>query len=153
MEELKVLDHKCLLYWHRKSMGSLPLPDGKRLTLFPGYNAFDYSALDGKCGIYNQCKDLIDNGFITFEFVTVRETEKGLKITESGTLSDLTVKELDKILSETYNPDTLNILSDPSIVNAMYSKQAVARKKKLSEAVGTEADNIKEVKENNAESV
>lgn len=141
MEEKKELTHKGLLYWHRKAMGRIPVSKDEWLVLYPGYNSFNYSDIEY---IYRQCKDHFDRGVLTFYGISVRDG----KFIETGDLAKITVKELDKILDNTYNPETLDDLSNPSIVNALYVKQAAARKEKLAEAKGVEADSIDEVKEN-----
>lgn len=139
MEEVK--KHKCLLYWHRKAMGSLPInAKGDKMILYPGYNSFNY---DDLAYIYKTAKMHFDSGVLSLYNIKVKDG----KFVETEDLSKLNITELDKILSQTYNPVTLNDLSDPVIVNALYTKQADSRKNKLKEAKGTESDNIDEVKE------
>lgn len=142
MEDTK--KRKCLLYWHKKAMGNLPLSDdGRHMILYPGYNSFDYADIQY---IYDTAKSHIDRKVLTFYGIAVKDG----KFVETIDLKKLSLAELDSILSQTYNPDTLNDLSDPGIIAAVYTKQASERKQKLKEAKGTEADNIDEVKEEKA---
>lgn len=131
-----VLDHKCLLYWHSRSLHSIPLKNDKRLYIFPGYNAFDFSELDN---IVKECKDLIDSRMITLWGIEFKANGNPYEV---KTLSKIDMKELNRILDATYSEDTLAVLSNPDVVPAVYSRYAVERSVKLKEATGTEADNI-----------
>lgn len=130
------LDHKCLLYWHNRSLASIPVSSEKRLALFPGYNAFDYSQLDY---IIKQCGDLIESRMITLWGIEVKADGKTV---ETKTLSKVDMKELNRILEATYSEETISALSNPDIVPAVYARYGVERSVKLREAIGTEADNI-----------
>jgi len=137
-EELQE-NHKCLLYWHNRNMHSIPVKvAGKkreRLVLYPGYNTVDSIYLES---IFKNCEEIIDSGRLEVKGVTYKDG----KIIESFFLSKCSAKEFAKILSATYNPNTLDDLADPNIVNALLTNSATTRKQKLSEAVGNEADNI-----------
>lgn len=138
--EEKLNTHKCLLYWHRRSMGRIPCGHDKYLVVYPGYNTFDSDCIQG---IYHNCSDLIKLGVIELVGITMNGTE----VEEDFTLNKLPAKRFNAILENTYNPETLDDLSDPSIVNAMYINNTVNRKLKIKEAVGTEADTIDVVEE------
>lgn len=131
-----VLDHKCLLYWHSRSLHSIPLKEGKRLNVFPGYNAFDFSQLEK---IAKECKVEIESKMITLWGIEFKANGTPYEV---KTLSKIDIKELNKILEATYSEDTLAVLSNPDVVPAVYARYAVERSVKLREAVGTEADNI-----------
>ena len=131
-------NHKCLLYWHARNMHSIPVVAGNvtdRVILYPGYNSVDSIYLDS---IFRECKDIIDSGRLEVKGCTYKDG----KVIESFYLSKCSAAEFAKILSATYTPNTLLDLADASIVSPLLTGYATARKKKLDEAVGNEADNI-----------
>lgn len=133
-EDLK--EHKCLLYWHNVSLHSIPLGVDRRIAIFPGYNAFDFSDLKT---IISECLGLINSGMITFWGIDV---DGDGNFREYKTLDRVNINDLSKILGETYSSDTIGVLSNPDIVPAVYVNYAVERGVKLRDSVGTEADNV-----------
>ena len=131
-------NHKCLLYWHARNMGSIPLVNGKdqrRMILYPGYNTVDSVYLES---IFKECADQIESGKLEVKGCTYKDG----KVIESFQLAKVSAKEFMKILSCTYSPDALLDLADANNVPALLTTSATSRRKALDEATGNEPDNI-----------
>jgi hypothetical protein len=143
-KESDVLDHKCLVYWHKKGACSIPVRrvdnEVQRVNLLPGYNTVDFSAISF---IAEQCKDVISQKYLTFYGMDISFDDDGHAIVkETVTLDRLSGTELRKIVNETVNPVTLDDLNNPDVVGVKNQDIAEKRKEKLKEATGLEPETI-----------
>jgi len=143
-KENEVVDHKCLIYWHKRGACSIPVKrvgkDVSRVNLLPGYNTVDFSTIEF---IAAQCKDAIAQKYLTFYGMDVSYDDDGkVTVKETVTLDKLSATELRKIVNETVNPATLDDLNNPDVVGVKNQDIAEKRKEKLKEATGLEPETI-----------
>lgn len=149
MENTVVQDHKCLVYWRKEGICTIPVKQGDggvaRTSLYPGYNTVNFSDMPF---IAKQCKDVIDQEYLRPIHMNITYIENGDPIVkETALLRNMSATELKKICSETTNPHTLEDLNNPDVVGPKNEDIAEKRIEELKKATGTEPENI-DIKKN-----
>lgn len=123
--------HKVLVLWKENRILRVSLGNGRHETFLQGYNTIDDSDLEA---FYKENKALIKSGRLVAQGVTFTEGEDGaVSIKDDAFLVRASGKTLRDVVGKTFNPKTLEDLSNPDVVSAHNTLMAIQRSKELSD--------------------